>query len=318
MVTSVTGGLASAITRAASTQTYYTIRLLVDPPRVDDAYRAYAYFRWVDDVLDAVQSPGWAGADVDRAERARFLDRQKALLAACLRGAETGEVDRHEAMLVELIRHAGASDPRLGAYLRSMMLVMEFDVGRRGRNISQQELDDYTRSHAIADTEAMHYFIGNGAAAPDDETRYMAVRGAHIVHMLRDTFVDVRAGYFNVPREILEGYSIGPEDVRCDAYRAWVRDRVRLARTSFDAGKTYFAGLHSRRHRLAGLLYMARFEWLIDTLERNRFTLQAEYPGRRHPATVVRTGRYLAATLARPRRVSHPAAPLSSPHGNRT
>jgi phytoene/squalene synthetase len=318
MVASVTCDLASAITKAASKQTYYTIRFLVDRPRVEDAYLAYAYFRWVDDVLDAVQAPGWAAAEVEREERARFLERQKALLAACLRGDEPVEVGRHEAMLVQLIRHAGPSDPRLGAYVRHMMRVMEFDVGRRGRLISGDELEDYTRSLAIAVTEAMHYFIGDGAAAPDDETRYMAVRGAHIVHMLRDTFVDARAGYFNVPREILEGFSIGPEDVRCDAYRAWVRDRVRLARTSFDAGKTYFAGLHSRRHRLAGLLYMARFEWLIDTLERNGFTLQAEYRERRHPATVVRTGRYLAATLARPRRVSHPTAPLSSPHGNRT
>ncbi len=44
--------LASSITKTASKQTYYTIRFLVDRDRVDDAYRAYAYFRWVDDVLE--------------------------------------------------------------------------------------------------------------------------------------------------------------------------------------------------------------------------------------------------------------------------
>ena len=44
--------LASAITEAASKQTFYTIRFLVDRERVDDAYRAYGYFRWVDDQLD--------------------------------------------------------------------------------------------------------------------------------------------------------------------------------------------------------------------------------------------------------------------------
>ncbi len=32
--------LATAITRAASKQTYYTVRLLVDKQLVDDAYRA--------------------------------------------------------------------------------------------------------------------------------------------------------------------------------------------------------------------------------------------------------------------------------------
>ena len=49
--------LAAAITKAASTQTYYTFRLLGDRERVEDAYRAYAYFRWVDDTLDAPSDP---------------------------------------------------------------------------------------------------------------------------------------------------------------------------------------------------------------------------------------------------------------------
>ena len=45
--------LAASITKAASQQTYYTIRFLADRELVPDAYRAYAYFRWVDDALDA-------------------------------------------------------------------------------------------------------------------------------------------------------------------------------------------------------------------------------------------------------------------------
>jgi phytoene/squalene synthetase len=228
--------LAAAITKAASKQTYYTIRFLVDRPLVDDAYRAYAYFRWVDDVVDAVTSTGFDASDTERLLRMRFLERQTSLLEACLSGDEPGEVNRHEAMLVDLARDAGRTDPRLVAYLRYMMLVMAFDVGRRGRLVTRQELDDYTHWLAIAVAEAMLYFIGNDASAPDDETRYEAVSGAHIVHMLRDTYTDVRAGYFNVPREVLAASSIGPADVRCDAYRAWVRERVLRARAHFEAG----------------------------------------------------------------------------------
>ena len=44
--------LATSITKSASTQTFYTIRTLVDRELIPDAYRAYAYFRWVDDTLD--------------------------------------------------------------------------------------------------------------------------------------------------------------------------------------------------------------------------------------------------------------------------
>jgi squalene/phytoene synthase len=290
--------LAVAITKAASTQTYYTIRLLVDRPLVDDAYRAYAYFRWVDDVVDEVTSTGWDASDAERLVRMRFLERQKGLLEACLSGRDAGQVCPHESMLVDLARHADRTDPRLVAYLRNMMLVMEFDIRRRGRLVTGQELDEYTRWLAIAVAEGMHHFIGNGAAAPRDETRYQAVSGAHIVHMLRDTCADIRAGYFNVPREVLEASSIRPSDLRCDAYRAWVKERVFLARACFDAGRSYFAHVESRRHRLAGIAYIARFEWLLDALERNDFMVHEEYAEQRSLASAVRTGGHVAASLA--------------------
>ena len=306
-VPSMIPSLASAITKAASRQTFYTIRYLVDRPMVEDAFRAYAYFRWVDDVVDAAACEGVDGGELERRARARFLGRQKGLLNACLRGDDPPATDPHEAMLVELVRHADGIDDRLEAYLRHMMLVMEFDVGRRGRLVSQHELDEYTRWLAVAVTEAIDYFIGNGAASPHDETRYHAVSGAHIVHMLRDTDADVRAGYFNVPREVLEASSIGPADVRCDAYRAWVRDRVRLARRDLRLGHEYFARVQSRRHRLAGLAYMARFEWLIETIEREDFTLRADYAERRSLATAGRMARSVVSSLIRP------ARPLSPP-----
>ena len=44
--------LAPSITKTASKQTYYTIRLLADRERVADAYRAYAHFRGLDGALD--------------------------------------------------------------------------------------------------------------------------------------------------------------------------------------------------------------------------------------------------------------------------
>jgi phytoene/squalene synthetase len=214
--------LASSITRAASKQTCYTIRLLVDRERVDDAYRAYAYFRWVDDVLD--------GDTASPSERWAFLERQKSLLESCYRGEAPQNVNLQEKMLVELVQRDPEKDSGLGAYLRNMMLLMDFDAKRRGRLISQVELNEYTRWLAIAVTENLHHFIGHGQFAPHDESRYLAVSAAHITHMLRDTFDDVHAGYYNIPREVLEANHIGPQDIHIDAYRAWVKSRVSLAR----------------------------------------------------------------------------------------
>ena len=97
MVNQMDSTLASSITKAASKQTYYTIRFLVDRERVEDAYRTYAYFRWVDDVLDAPSGSA--------AERKAFLERQKSLLEACYRGEPPQDVDMQENMLVELVHH---------------------------------------------------------------------------------------------------------------------------------------------------------------------------------------------------------------------
>lgn len=312
----VNASLASAITKAASKQTYYTIRFLVDRPRIEDAYRAYAYFRWIDDVLDADVPRAAASSAVEQVRRARFLDRQRSLLDRCLRGDVPRDVSRHEAMLVELIRGAGGADRGLEAYLRHMMLVMHFDVGRRGRLITEAELAQYTRWLATAVTEAMHYFIGGGAPAPHDTARYMAATGAHIVHMLRDTCADMRTGYFNVPKEVLEAGSISPEDIRSDPYRAWVKARVRLARACFDTGRAYLARVQSARHRLAALAYISRFEWLTEALEEEDFVVRADYAGRRGIARGLRMARDVALWMSGLRRPDAPsAATRSSPVG---
>jgi phytoene/squalene synthetase len=301
----MTPSLAATITKAASKQTYFTIGLLVDRSRVADAYRAYAYFRWVDDVLDAGSLSSWDQSA--RAKGVEFLERQQALLAACLRGEAPGHVDAHEAMLAELVRHAGADGAGLRTYLLEMMRVMAFDAERRGRLITRLELDDYTRSLAVAVTEAMHHFIGHGSDAPGDPDRYRAVTGAHILHMLRDTVADLHAGYVNVPREVLEASSIGPRDVHADAYRTWVRERVRRAEAELAAGEAYFARHRSRRHRLAGLAYVARFRWLIDRFERDDFRVRPADADAAGPATTLRmAGGIVSGMLAAPGHRRHP------------
>ena len=272
--------LAFLITKAASKQTYYTIRFLADRERVTDAYRAYAYFRWVDDMLDA----GSASAS----ERIAFLERQKLLLGKCYRGESLQDATIEENLLIELVRHDPEKNSGLQSYLRNMMQVMDFDAKRRGRLISQSELNDYTRWLANAVTEAMHYFIGHDCFSPEDETRYLAVSAAHITHMLRDTFDDIQLGYYNIPREVLEPNHIGPQDVQSDAYRAWVKNRVLLARKYFKAGKAYFARVQNPRCRLASLAYIARFEWLLDTMEKEDYSLRPQYNERKSLGTGLR------------------------------
>jgi phytoene/squalene synthetase len=193
-------------------------------------------------------------------------------------------------MLVDLVRSDTEKVSGLRSYLHNMMAVMAFDAERRGRLISRAELNGYTHYLSSAVTDAMHYFIGHHCASAHDETRCLAVTAAHITHMLRDTFDDIQAGYFNIPREVLEAHHIEPQDVHSDAYRAWVKSRVGLAREYFEAGRVYFRRIRNPRHLLAGFAYTARFEWLLETFEREGYILRPQYNERKSIGTGLKMG----------------------------
>jgi len=267
------GSLAAEITKSASKQTYYTIRLLADLDRMDDAYRAYGYFRWVDDVIDTRSD--------SQAEKIAFASRQQDLLNTCYRGEIPSGLCAEEQILVDLVRHDTEKNSGLRMYLHNMMDVMVFDANRCGRAISQVELFEYSRKLSVAVTEALYYFIGHNDPTPVHEARYLAVTAAHITHMLRDAVEDIEDGYFNIPREYLSLQGISPQDATSQAYREWVCGRVQIARQYFRLGRECTARVKNLRCRLAGFAYTARFEWMLRTIERDRYCLRSGYPERK-------------------------------------
>ncbi len=276
------GELATIITKSASKQTYYTIRLLADRGRAEDAYRAYAYFRWVDDIIDD------CGRQFE--DRIVFTNRQKSLLDSCYRGEVLDDLCAEEHMLVDLVRNDSEKNSGLQTYLRNMMDVMQFDAWRRGRVISQSELLEYSRKLARAVTEALYYFIGHDDPPPCQEERYVAVTAAHITHMLRDAMEDSDNGYYNIPREIVSARGVSPRDITNPIYREWVCSRVKQARELFKLGRECTSKVKNLRCRLAGFAYITRFEWMLNTIERDQYCLRAEYPERKR----LRTGLSMA------------------------
>ena len=284
--------LAAATTRTASRQSYLTIRWLADPAYRADAFALYAYFRWLDDTVDERLG--------DRDERLAFVERQRALLVRAAAGARPSGLSPDEALLVGLARpdrpdRAGQRGDAVLLSLHAMLDVMEFDAQRRGRPVTQQELDDYTEDLAVAVTEALHHCIGHGCRSAHDETRYVAVTGAHVAHMLRDLVEDLDAGYLNVPSELLVDGRLTRDDLLSPELRAWVRDRVALARSCFATGRRCLARADSARCRLAGHAYIARFEWVLDAVEADGYRLRPSYPQR----ATLRGGLRIAADGAR-------------------
>lgn len=261
------------ITKAASKQTYYTIRFLADRERILDAYRAYAYFRWVDDMLDEKLTAS--------AERKNFLKRQQIIINSSFANEYLYSLNPEEHILSDLIRNNHQHGTGLELYIRNMMAVMAFDAERKGHLISQRQLTQYSKHLSTAVTEALHYFIGHDSPAPQTPTRYLAVTGAHITHMLRDSVEDVSAGYFNIPCEFLDAHHFDPCDIKNPAYKIWTKSRAQLARTYLSAGKSYVSQIANLRCRFAGFAYIARFEEVLKLIEKDNYQLRADYSDRK-------------------------------------
>ncbi len=259
---------AAQLTRRGSYHTYAVIRLLVDRDLVDDAYRAYAYFRWLDDVLDLQLG--------DREQRLAMVAGQRELARRAFEGDSPRPACDEERLLIDLVRGRRTNHPGLASYMDNMMRVMEFDARRRGRLVSASELDLYTAWLSTAVMDGLTYFIGHRDAYPTTAARAKAVAAAHISHMLRDAEEDVTSGYVNIPREVLETHHLAPADMLAPEYRAWVRGRVELAERLFRDGKRYIRGLPNVRSRIAGLAYCASFEAIVRRVARNDYVLSRQ------------------------------------------
>jgi len=287
--------LAQSITRNSSTQSYIIARLLVDKDLADDCLRAYAYFRWADDVIDV-------SAHSDE-ERLTFIRGQRELVDRLYRGERPDDLTPEEQMVADLIKHDRGENSGLQSFIRNFIEVLEFDAGRKGRPISQAELAWYSRCLGKAVTDAIQYFIANGHAYPGDENRYLAATAAHITHMLRDMAEDLTEGFINVPHEWLADHDIGNNEqdlglntMNDPAFREWVRDQVELARVYFREGKRYLDQLDVLRCKIAGYWYCARFECVLDAIERDGYILRPEYHERRKLFSKLKMG-YLAVSL---------------------
>jgi len=268
-----TASLARSITRASSKQAYYTALLMVDKGLTNDFYRGYAYFRWADDVVDV--------SSQSRDDGISFIRRQSELIERLYRNSRPDDLTPEEEMVADLICHDEEENSGLQSFIRNFLAILEFDACRKGRLIAQQELTSYSNRVGMSVTDGLQYFIGNGHPYPAADNRYLAATAAHITHMLRDMVPDTADGYINIPREYLEGHSIGPEDVDSPPFRAWVRGRVEQARQYFREGKRYLDQLDVLRCKIVGYWYCARFDGVLDVIERDGYVLRTVYNERR-------------------------------------
>ena len=261
------------ITWTSSKQTYFTARAVVDRELVDDFYRAYAYFRWADDIIDVFTQTN--------KERINFIKRQKELIDTLYSDGQPAELEKEEKILADLIRNDRSKNSGLQSFIRNMFAVISFDAYRKGNLVSQEEITNYIEILGKSVTNGLQYFIGNGHPYPDSKNRYLAAKAAHITHLLRDMTIDIADGFINIPREYVIAEGINLKEIDSSRLRNWVIDQVKQARMWFSEGKLYLDSLEVLRCKIAGYWYCARFEIVLDTIERDDYIDRSTYKERR-------------------------------------
>ena len=131
--------LARSITRASSKQTYYTARLLVDKYLVNDFYRAYAYFRWADDIIDV--------SSQSNDHCIPFIKRQRKLIDCLYRNEQLDNLTPEEEIIADLITHL----------LRDMLL----DTADGFINIPREYLETHGISPENVDIPPVRAWVQN-------------------------------------------------------------------------------------------------------------------------------------------------------------
>ncbi len=272
MITDV-NKIARKITLRGSLQTFITAFLLVDHYRINDFFLSYAYFRWIDDQID-IHLPS-------QDQRLLFIQRQADIIERAHLKVQFKDLTLEEGMIVRIINNDGFSESGLKSFVDNMFAIIKFDAYRKGKKISEAELNWYTNTLSKSVTDGIFYFIDNENIAPRNRTNYLLVRGAHIAHLLRDMVDDIREGFINIPTEYLEQNNVDEIDLLSIPIRKWVEKQAILAQNLLVKGKEQIFRQKSLRRKIAGSWYSARFEVVLDAIIRDDFLLRENYPEHR-------------------------------------
>jgi phytoene/squalene synthetase len=101
--------------------------------------------------------------------------------------------------------------------------------------------------------------------------------GCKLVHLLRDFIEDFSQGYVNISQDDIERYRINLDNINDDKFRAWVKDKVGLAKKYFRKGKRNLSNSRHLRYKIATYLYCAKYEDVLTRIEKDNYHLRLVY-----------------------------------------
>lgn len=261
--------IAQERTKASNPTAYFLVRLFGEKDWRDHSFLIYAYFRWVDDIIDCPRT--------SYEEKKRSMERQGKLL----RNLYDGLAYQGNYILEEQFAHYSvAFDREMGFALKDdilgMFSVLMRDLERNGAPTPAKEMDEFIYVESKAFINMIRFFCGE-TGGYDGADKYDEGVGCKLVHLLRDFIEDLDQGYVNISQDDMERYRINLDNINDDNFQAWVRDQVELAREHFRKGKHNLSNSKRLRYKIASYLYCAKYEDILAITEKDNYRLRSEY-----------------------------------------
>jgi len=265
--------VAQRITQKESSTAYRLSKFLFNRGTSAIFCLGYAYFRWLDDLVDALD----ATKEVIQA----IVEKQKTLIGKLYSNnirINVYELNIYEQMLYYLVKHDITNDCYLHNYFMNMFHAIEFDSQRRYQVSPQTALDTYSNRLGGAYTRVLQAFTSWHQTKPQaDDMVYYSGFAAHKAHILRDFYTDISLGYYNISKESLAEYGWSIDQLPYVDLRNWVYRTVKETYLAFRYGLDALKKVQNQRLRFLGYATCAQYIFVLEKIRRNDYHLRLSY-----------------------------------------
>ncbi len=223
---------AESITRKSTHFGYLLCKTFFKAETTLPLFQAYAYFRWLDDLVDQ--------SNDSKESLASFMIRQKNLVTSWYNDESPQVSNLYETFIRETISHDKANELQLHSMIENFIEAIAWDVSRRYSIVSKHELGIYSLRLGRSYAEGLLFGLGMKSNNPNyDIALDKCGSAAHIAHTLRDLSIDLNLGYINISCEDMKLFDIDPLDPTLHGIGKWVAFSVEKAEALFSEGKIY-------------------------------------------------------------------------------
>jgi phytoene/squalene synthetase len=222
----------------------------------------YTYLRTVDDYIDTTER--------SVKEKQRFLNQQRKTITDLY----AGKVPEGNSMIAQIVRYDRAHNNMLRPFIMRMMDIFTFDSVRQYKNVTEQELLDYSLALGSAYTQLLIRFIEPRYHVEQENVQL--AHACHLSHMLRDFQEDLKLGYINIAKQDIKTYRINP-NIQDENFRKWLKDRITSIREKFKKGNARLDRTPILRIKIIARLYCFRYEAVLQQIEDADYRLLVVY-----------------------------------------